>query len=187
MLSNKVICALAASIGAMFAASAAQATLLGDSVEIQEYYPDLATPDGAAAGPLTITAGGVDFGIVGASFAGLVVAPSTITLTADYTPLGADFNGFDIKDLNAGTTITGAVLDAASGPLPAGYVTFDSHDVFLNVADASLSSATPIIVDVTTLSSGTPEPASWAMMLAGFAGLGSALRATRRRQSSAQA
>jgi hypothetical protein len=43
------------------------------------------------------------------------------------------------------------------------------------VEDVALNPASPIIVDVTT-TPGVPEPAAWAMMLIGFAGLGAVAR-----------
>ena len=156
--------------------TAAHAGLVGDSVQIAEYYPTMTTLFAGPTPPQTVVAGGVTFFDVGKSLINITVDDTTITLaaTVSYTPNNAAFNGFDIQDLNLGRTITGATLDASSAPLPPGFLTFDPHDVWVNVANVPLNPADPIIIDVTATS--VPEPAAWALTLLGFAGLGAALR-----------
>ena len=158
-------------------ASAAHAGLVGDSVQITEYYPTMTSLFAGPTLPQTVVSGGVTFVNVGLSLVNITVDNSTVTLaaTVSYTPNAAAFNGFDIQDLNLGRTITGATLDATSGPLPAGDLSFDAHDVWVNLANVPLDSTNPIVIDVAT-PSGIPEPAAWTMLLLGFTGLGAALR-----------
>ncbi|HLZ85163.1 MAG TPA: PEPxxWA-CTERM sorting domain-containing protein [Caulobacteraceae bacterium] len=162
--------------------TAAHAGLVGDSVQISEYYPTMTSLFSGPTPPQTVVSGGVTFFDVGKSLVDITVDNSTITLAASvsYTPNAAAFNGFDIQDLNLGRTITGVTLDAMSGPLPAGDLSFDAHDVWVNLAAVPLDSANPIIIDVATPSAGVPEPATWALMLLGFTGLGAALRSRRK-------
>lgn len=161
--------------------SAAQATLVGDTVLATELYPDTSSSLGST-GPFVILPGGTDFGTVGQSAVDVIVAGTTITFDAlfAYTPLVATFDGFDIEDLDLSTTITGVSL--TSGFLPAGNLSFGAHDVLINLSGVPLDPDKPIVLSVTsadTAPPGVPEPAAWAMLLMGFGGLGAALRARR--------
>jgi hypothetical protein len=173
---RRVFVAVAAFAGAVSGSTFAHGSLVGNSVEVLEFYPDMSTQDGSTVGPLTIAPGGTDFGDIGFSLVDVAVGGSTITLDAQsaYTPIPAAFNGFDIRDLSLGTTISGVSLDGSSGFLPPSFLTFSAHDVYVNLEDVPLNPASPIIVDVTT--SGIPEPAAWVMMLVGFAALGGVAR-----------
>ena len=180
---KRVCGAVASLVCGVAIATAANATLVGDQVSATELYPDTSTSLGTT-GPLTITSGGNDFGTVGQSEVDIVVGGTTIDFTAvyAYTPQMGTFDGFDIKDLNPSTTITGVSL--ASGFLPAGDLTFGPHDVFVNLSGVPLNPAAPIVVDVTS-ASGVPEPQTWALMLIGFGGLGATMRGTRPQRTTA--
>jgi hypothetical protein len=166
--------ALTAAIALVFTvlipSGAAQASLIGDSVQIIEFFPTFGTVFGSPTAAQTVTGAGVTFPNVGLSEVSLTVTGSTVTLNplVDYTPIGAPFNGFDIHDLSS-SPITGVLL--ASGALPAGDLTFDGSDVFVNLQNVALFTATPIVIDVVTQTTGVPEPATLAMFLVGLAGL----------------
>jgi hypothetical protein len=149
--------------------TAARASLVGDSVQIIEYYPTFGTVFGSPTTAQTITGGGVTFPNVGLSEVSLTVTGSTITLNplVDYTPSAAAFNGFDIHDLSS-SPITGVSL--GSGSLPVGDLSFDGSDVFVNVENVALFSATPIVIDVATRAAGVPEPLTLSLFGAGLAG-----------------
>jgi hypothetical protein len=68
--------------------------------------------------------------------------------------------------------------DAPGSFLSSGYTIPTSGDAWLAKNGASLSG---------TVTAGVPEPATWAMMLIGFGGLGASLRNARRRQAAANA
>jgi hypothetical protein len=171
----------AAALAFATSSTAAWASLVGDSVEVIEYYPDFGDIFGSPTAPQTVTSGGVTFADVGRSEVDVTVSGSTITLTPleSYTPNPASFNGFDIDDLTK-SDITGASLAMGSGPLPTGDLSFDDHDVFANLASVPLSPYAPIVIDVQT-TGGVPEPTAWAMMLIGMGALGAVLRAVQRR------
>jgi len=180
MIRRHILSTVAALTGAAMAPTMAQASLVGDSVQILEFYPAIGVIYGSA-GPQTIVAGGVTYTNVGQSLVNITVDGSTATLAASspYTPSAAAFNGFDIQDLNLGRIITGVSIDTGSGPLPLNDLSFDAHNVYVNVENVPLSGATPIIIDITSSLSGVPEPGAWTLMLIGFGGLGAVARRSR--------
>ena len=160
---------------AILAASGAAATMLGDQATITEFFPAIGDVYGPIAGPFVIPAGGYTTS-VGESDILITVAPTTITLDGSGYYDAATFNGFDIEDLNPSTKITGVSLSPGSFPLPASDLSFDAHDVLVNVEDEYLTSN--IVIDVTSTSA-VPEPAGWTMMLAGLGLAGAVLRRRR--------
>jgi hypothetical protein len=163
LATKSVLGLFGAVIGGTFMSSGANASLVGDSVGIVEYYPTIGTVYGPPAPQQVIQPSGNTFSDVGNSRETIVVGASVITLTADspYTPLSATFDGVEITDYNSLNTITNASLDATSLPLPSGFLYFDSHDIFVNVEGVDLTS--PIVIDVS--SSVVPEPASLSVLM----------------------
>jgi len=156
------------------AAMPANASLLGDQVQIIEWYSTAGSQYGATDGPFVITGSGVDFHAPGLSDVDFVVSGSQIRFTTDGTNYGsAPFNGFDVQDLNLGTTITGFTLDPASAAFPIAQLTLGAHDVAINLAAATPFATTgTVILDVTTASPTTvPEPPAWTIIIAGLIGL----------------
>jgi hypothetical protein len=165
---------LAACLVATMGANPAKAGLLGDQVQIIEWYSTAGAQYGATDGPFVITGPGVDFHAPGLSDVDFVVSGSQIAFTTDGTSYGtAPFNGFDVQDLNLGTTITGITLDPASAAFPTAQLSFGAHDVAINLAAATPFATTgTVILDVSTTPLATvPEPATWAILIAGVIGL----------------
>ena len=165
---------VAACFIATMGAMPANASLLGDKVQIIEWYSTAGSQYGATDGPFVITAAGVDFHAPGLSDVDFVVSGSQIKFTTDGTNYGtAPFNGFDVQDLNMGTTITGISLDPASAAFPIAQLTLGAHDAAINLAASTPFVTTgTVILDVTTTPSTTiPEPPTWAIMIAGFIGV----------------
>lgn len=150
-------------------------TILGDNVEIVEYFPTFGVVYGPATAPNIISSGGYDFGSIGFSQFDIKVTPSQIILTPENAGglggFGGTFNGFDIQDLTSSDAITSVSLATSGGLLTAG-LTFDSHDVIVNLSGSDITG--PIVVDFATggVTGGVPEASTWAMMLLGFAGIG---------------
>jgi hypothetical protein len=175
---------LGAALGVAFAAGAAQASIVGDQVQIIEWYSTAGSPYGAPAGPFVIPSAGINFGDPGLSDVNFFITGSKIEFITDGTSYGsAPFNGFDVQDLNPGTTISGVSLDPLSAAFPIANLAFGAHDVSINLASSTPFATTgTVILDLSTgATSAVPEPASWVMMLFGLGGLGMALRAHRRR------
>jgi hypothetical protein len=103
-----------------------------------------------------------------------VVSGSQIKFTTDGSDYGtAPFNGFDVQDLNTGTTITGITLDTGSAAFPIAQLTLGADDVAINLAAPTPFVTTgTVILDVTTTPSTTiPEPPTWTIMIAGLIGV----------------
>jgi hypothetical protein len=178
------ITALAACLIATMGALPAMASLIGDQVQIIEWYSTAGSQYGATDGPFVITAGGVNFNAPGLSDVDFVVTATQIKFTTDGTNYGsAPFNGFDVQDLNTGTTITGVTLDPTSAAFPTAQFTFGANDVSINLAASTpFATSGTVILDVTTGSDATtpvPEPATWTLMLAGFIGVAASRRLAR--------
>lgn len=169
----------AAAMAAVFGCGSATAgSLLGDSVLITEYYPTFGMQYGPAAGPLTIVASGTTFLDLGLSSLTAVVGPNQISIGLPSVDYGGTFNGFDIQDLNSNTTITGATFASSAG-LTSG-LSFDAHNVYLNLAGQG-TNGSPVVIDVTATNvAGVPEPGAWVLMLVGLGAAGGLARSRRR-------
>jgi hypothetical protein len=173
---SSALAALVATGGFLgLATTRAAASLIGDSVEILEYYPAIGDQYGSTVGPLTIASGGTDFGAIGLSLIDAFIDGSQIEFTpqSSYTPSSATFNGFDVRDLSS--TIASVSLDATSAPLPSAnlFLGGGGHDVLINFSDIAVTAGDPYIIDVRT---SVPEASTWAMMALGFAGVASVAR-----------
>jgi MYXO-CTERM domain-containing protein len=118
----------------------------------------------------TFTSGpfGIDGGFwVGLSQAGITADQFTVLNSADFatggTTTGLNFDG-DAITFGFAMRASGAVLSGSGAPSPDDQTTDMRADNF----GVSVHSSSP-----------TPEPASWALMLAGFGGLGAVLRRRR--------
>ena len=93
-------------------------------------------------------------------------------LSGQFTP--GILNGFDFENLNPGFTIGNVVLTTNILGLDASRVSFTGSSVQVNMAGLALADTTAggeNYFDI-TLTSGVPEPSTWAMMILGFLGVG---------------
>jgi hypothetical protein len=155
----------------------AWASIVGDSVEVTFYYPDTSTIDG---GPQTstIVSGGTSFPVIYAL--NIVINGTTITITPTgslnfSTFLVSSFNGYKIEDLSENLPTYNIINVTDMAGFSAANVSESGNTMFINFSGLPISRDTSI-----TLAS-VPEIGTWAMMLAGFAGLAFAgYRRTRR-------
>jgi hypothetical protein len=166
----------------------ARAELLGSVIDISAFFPTTNNlfEDGGnrtVSGAIEYPAG--TFPSYNPSWQ-IDVTDSQIIIT-NTTPLTGfpfqpgSFNGF-IMTVLSGPTLTSAVADASSGFFPVGLAIVGGDQLQINFQGVNASNATSLssIIDVNTTSA-VPEPATWAMMLLGFAGLAFAFRASRRK------
>ncbi len=173
----KPIYAAAAALSLIVAAPAyAGTSFLGDTVDGSFYFPDLSTLF-ADDGLKVVSPSATFVTFTGGDNAFAVVTGDQITITFDTGAFysSTTFNGYVITDTSA-SNITGAVLDGSSTLSPG--VTFTSDSVDINLQGLAVGATDSIIVDVSF--GAVPEPATWGLMLVGFAAMGAALRSRRR-------
>jgi len=133
----------------------------------------------------------VAMNLSGSGFA-LVGAPTGFSLSTGSIS-NSPFSGFNIG-VNCDAPACG---NGGSGPYPASPLTFHITGTGLGVLDAdpynghTINFAVDILAPPTGVvggglgTPGVPEPATWGLMILGFGGVGSTLRASRRRKAAA--
>lgn len=149
-------------------ASSAKADLLGLDVTVTEYSPDLSTITAGPVGPVAVDPTAVFSCCTLPQNGTLEVTGNQIIYTASVatTYAGGAFVGF-VLDFTGGPRIISVTQDPSSN-FDIGS-SFTGNSVSMNFASVtSPFVGAQTILDVTAV----PEPASWMMMLTGFAGLG---------------
>lgn len=171
---------LATAAALTLAGQANAATLLGDTIHAYYIYP-------------TVNNVLNDLGTFAASGGGHIyvesyqVTGTQVIITADAGGTGwgggVSFNGLKFVDETQNPGIVGLVLNAAStaNGVSQSNASFTSNSMSFNFQGQSWGGGQTAIFDIQFANAGVPEPASWAMMLAGFGLLGGALRTTRRK------
>jgi hypothetical protein len=160
------------------ACPASAATLVGNRVGIQYIFPDLGTVYESLPANLVGTSGpttGVAGGIFSLSFTDSSVTASAFQFPSSWT--SSSFNGFRLYDID-GTiaAFTGVTLGATNmAGLTNANISFDANNIYVNWAALSFDTATTATFNISA-GSGVPEPAAWAMMLAGFGFVGASMR-----------
>lgn len=171
---------LTLALGAWTAMPANAASLLSGTVSVTNNGPTLSDIVlGPVSGPTTE---GIDLGNFLFSF-----TANSVTYTDGYdgaynTVPQSGFNGF-VLTFTGAPKITSVSLDPSSQQTPV--LTFDANQILLDFNGGVQVVGQTVTVDVST--SAVPEPATWAVMLVGFGGLGAAMRVTRRRRIAATA
>lgn len=179
MLKTLSAAMVALTLAAMAEPSAAAGLFDGKTLQVSYLYPDAVT---TLRGPDDITGGGPGvFWNIGSTMT-VTLAGDTLTAVDDcyvgciFDPVA--FNGLRLSDAyGVLAPITGVSINTATS-FPAfdlSRISFDSDNIYLNFQGLTFTTATGVFaVDVQTGVSAVPEPATWALMLAGFglAGLG---------------
>lgn len=162
----------------LLSAPASAASLLTGTVAISNNYPtpaDVDSPVSTAATTSPVCVYNYCF-----SFTDNRITFSSgynVTFTAVSPPDGNYF----VLDFTGVAAIGGVTLDRSSAWAPVS-IAFSGDSIVLNVQGVGpVSVGTSSVYDVTFAGSGAPEPGTWAMMLLGVTGLGSAMRSARRR------
>ena len=151
----------------------ASASIVGDTVNVSHYYPNLNPGSKADLGSQVVpTANFNYFGLYD-----VVVGGDYLTYTSGMIGwhwTDSTFNGPVLTDLNA--TFTSATIDASStlAGFDASRLTFDTNHIYVNMHGLGLPGFLKTYIE--SGSSEVPEPASIALMLAGLAGAAAARR-----------
>lgn len=165
----------------------------GNSVDFQYYayggtYNSLGSPAAFTApgtvtfGPyfdLTVSGNQITYTYIGnTTWSGSVVSLNSGGLYVD--------NGSVVYSTGGEPPITSVTLDPSSILGASGFnasdITFNSGAVAVTWMNQTFAAGDTVVLDV---NGGVPEPATWALMLVGFGGLGVALRSRRRGSVSA--
>lgn len=170
---NKLLMAGTALVAVAVLASPASAQIaLGDTLQLEYLFAD--TSSVLDSQSTLFTGSGTTLPVIYTGTATFDSNLISIVQNSDWSYTGAAFNGVRITDLSnlsafngwgvlPSTTMTGFSFSAAGGSL---YVNWQGVQTFTG-ATVNLGGA-------------VPEPASWAMMLAGFGLVGGAMRSRRR-------
>jgi hypothetical protein len=150
----------------------ASASIVGDTVNVSHYFPDLNSTNADMGSQVVPTANFSYFG-----YYNVVVGGDYLTYTsgmAGWQWTDSTFNGPVLTDLNA--TFTSASIDASStlAGFDASRLTFDANHIYANMHGLYLDGY--LKINFESGSSAVPEPASIALMLAGLAGAAAARR-----------
>lgn len=168
---------------AFTAGQASAADFLGATVNYQYHYPDMTSAYGGASNGNKIVDGGIEVSNIVDGLGTMNISSNNILVdfTSGATFNSASFNGWILRDLTDNlSAITGVTVNGATNMagFSASNLIWDANSIAVNWQGLTFNSSTQVSLDVTFADSAAavPEPATWAMMLLGFAVIGMAMR-----------
>jgi hypothetical protein len=176
----------ALAVAVLLPAAAQAAVLAGQSVDVNSRFEDTlgnigngavysAIAPGSSATGTGLTAIYTDQQI---TLTNLTPSSSLIFLTTDFfSGVPFVFNGIHFE---VGTpTFTSIAFDPSTNVSGAGAY-FNSLNIWVNLAGVTFNTGDKVVLNLNGYTPGVPEPASWALLLIGFGGVGAAMRHNRR-------
>lgn len=178
---------LAVAIAAVSIATPALAGLDGSTVSVQYYHPDLMTPYGnASATPPSFIVGFGPESVVnleGVTFITIDFANDSLTLDFSTVLSSPTFNNSAFNGLVFSGSGFGSISSVTVDPLstfglsPAN-ASISGNDLHVNWTGVSYKDGQTLTLHFNT--AGVPEPAAWALLIAGFGTIGAVVRRQRR-------
>lgn len=162
---------------ALSATPASAALLLGKTVQLSHDFPVLGSPDAGVTSYTVGTSAPVDYAGLATYFATDTTFNMNVFCGQGCNWTTTSFNGFVLSDVSSTVdAFTGVTINAATNYLgfDASRVSFDADNIYVNLQ--GLTANGTITLDINGAAGGIPEPAAWAMMLAGFGLVGAAMR-----------
>jgi hypothetical protein len=179
--------------GAMFTpVSVNAAVLLGATVSGEYRFPDLGTPyPDADYNPQVFVVGAGQESVITiedvTSF-NIDFSDTALSIAFDTTLSSPQWNSQSFNGLvftsAAFNLLSGAAIDGTTNLIgfDAGRVTLDGDELRLNLQGLGYDDDTVLALNFSSTAAAIPEPATWAMMVAGCGLMGGALRSSKRRQ-----
>ena len=183
----KLLAAAAFAFALAGVAPASAATLVGDQMSVSYRYPDVGTvyAPSTAVPPTFIVGPGVESIVDVEGVTDIAVDFGAKSLMIDFsttldnpTWTASAYNGVLFQGMGAAKIVGATVTSTNMAGFDDSRFYFSGGDFGLNWQGLSYTTGTNITVDL-TLANGVPEPATWAMMLVGFAAIGAAARRRR--------
>ena len=174
----KYLALAAVAFTAISASSANAALTVGDQISVQYFFPDLNSPYSLPNIVIYSGAGQIVGDTAnGSGYSSFTLSDNSITLrsTDNYGFSGGAYNGPVLKNLTNSSAFTGWTL--ASDTLGLSSYFINGNSIGANWQGRSISTSGS--ATFSGPAGAVPEPATWAMMLAGFGMIGFAARRRR--------
>jgi hypothetical protein len=169
---KKSFVVLAAAAAATLSGNANAVLLDGATINYQYYYPDSGSPYGFADNGNKVVGAGIEVSNIADSTGTIDISDTNIFVdfTTSTSWNGAAFNGWVITDVfNTIGAFTSVTINGATN-----MAGFSAANV--SWQGLSFDANTVVSLDINGAGGAVPEPTTWAMMVAGIAMVGGALR-----------